>query len=285
MTELLWKLSGSDYYIIQQCDSKTKDRFKKVGIFVLVLGTLCFFSGLITFYYLFKTIFVAFPFALFFSWMVSNIYLVLLGTLGKNPLPHIKNEKAAKVSLLIRIFFLFIMAIIISKPIESFILSPLLTETIQAKRIEILTNYTTKLKKYYETDMVSINSELAKATKLVYKADFFIESIKESSKLPIAWLMTLISIFLFLLPAALKYFIAENDIYYIKKSKNDKSLIEESYIQFKIDYKNLIFKTTGKVIEFKERFKNPPYNTKPLIDNKSFKEEKDLIDLIYNSGN
>ncbi|MBK7666685.1 MAG: DUF4407 domain-containing protein [Sphingobacteriaceae bacterium] len=136
MDEFLWKLSGSDYIVIKQCDQKIKDRFKKVGSFVLVIGSLCFFSGLITFYHLFNTIYISIPFALFFSWMVSNIYLVLLGTLSKNPLPHIRNEKALVVSLAIRIFFLILIAVIISKPIESCLLSPLLNEKFKEKELK-----------------------------------------------------------------------------------------------------------------------------------------------------
>ncbi|MBK7310719.1 MAG: DUF4407 domain-containing protein [Sphingobacteriaceae bacterium] len=183
MSELLWKLSGSDYYIIKNCDAKTKDRFGKVGLFVFVIGLLCF-SGLITFYYIFKTLFIAFPFALFFGWMVANIYLVLLGTLAKNPLPHIKNVRAAKVSLAIRLFFLLIMAIIIVKPIESFLLSSFTTEKIQEKRVELLSNYELNLKNYYKDDLNKIQSELTKASKLVYKSDFFIERIRQSNELP-----------------------------------------------------------------------------------------------------
>jgi hypothetical protein len=285
MSELLWKLSGSDYYIIKDCDTKTKDRFGKVGLFVFVIGLLCFFSGVITFYYIFKTLFIAIPFALFFGWMVANIYLVLLGTLAKNPLPHIKNVGAAKVSLAIRLFFLLIIAIIISKPIESFLLSSFTSEKIEEKRIELLSTYGLKLMKYYKGDLNKIQSELTKATKLVYKSDFFIERIRQSNKLPIAWLFTIINVVLFLLPAGLKYFIAENDIYYIKKSKNDKSLIEEHYNQFKINFKNRMFVTTGKVIEFKENYKNPPYNTKPLTENRIFKDEQEFISSIYSSGN
>jgi hypothetical protein len=46
-----------------------------------------------------------------------------------------------------------------------------------------------------------------------------------------------------------------------------------------------MFVTTGKVIEFKENYKNPPYNTKPLTENRIFKDEQEFISSIYSSGN
>ena len=91
--------------------------------------------------------------------------------------------------------------------------------------------------------------------------------------------------FLFLLPAAIKYFIAESNVYYLKKTKNDKRIILENYEDFKSNYKMLMYERTGKIIEFKERFKDAPFNTKPISDNKTYKSEEDFINLIYKIEN
>ena len=145
MKDFFLKLSSSDYIVVKQCDNRTKNRFKMVGFFVFVVGFLCFLSGLITFYGLFKSIIISLPFALFFSWMVSNIYLVLLSTLTKNSLPHIRNERALLMSLIIRIVFLLLISVIISKPIESILLYPFTSDKIEAKKALLLENYESKL--------------------------------------------------------------------------------------------------------------------------------------------
>jgi hypothetical protein len=246
---------------------------------------LCFAAGLYSLDQFLRSVILATPIALFFAWMVGNIYIVLLGTLTKNLLPHIKNTKALVVSTAIRILFLILIAVIISKPIEAFLFSPLTEQGIDQKREALLINFKVSLVKYYGSYNAEAQSQYEKAEKIVEHSNFFIERIKQTNSIPFAWFITALTVFLFLLPASLKFYLAESSSYYIKKSQYEKNLIVSEYEAFKNEYKLLLLEKTGKVIEFRERFKNPPFNTKPLQDNKSYSTEADLIDMIYNSGN
>ena len=241
MKEYFWKLSGADYIVINQCDMLIQQRFFNVGLLVFINGIICFFSALYTFG-CFSNIILSLMISLFFTWMVSNIYVVLLTTLTKNLLPHKKEKIALLISTSIRVIFLVFIGIIISKPLEVAFLS------------------------LFEENFIHIK---------------FASNLKHYS----SWLITIIMIVLYVLPAVLKYFIAESNTYYLKKTKYDKHIILEHYEEFKANYKLLMYEKTGKIIEFKERFKDAPFNTKPILDNKTFKNEQDFIEHIYNIEN
>lgn len=241
MREYFWKLSGADYIVINQCETLIQKRFFNVGLLVFLNGIVCFFSGLYAFS-CFSNIILSILISLFFTWMVSNIYVVLLTTLTKNLLPHKKEKIALLISTSIRVVFLVFIGIIISKPLEVAFLS------------------------FFEDTFVHSN---------------FASNLKHYNN----WLITIIIVALYVLPAALKYYLVENNIYYIKKARYDKYIILEHYEEFKANYKRLMYEKTGKIIEFKERFKDAPFNTKPITDNKTYKSEEDFINLIYKIEN
>jgi hypothetical protein len=302
INEQLWKLSGGDYIIIQSCQPVIKNRFALIGLLVCLNFLLCFLCGIYTVYHFFGNIYLSLPIALFFSWMVINIYLVLLTTLSKNKLPHVVDSAAAKVSTTIRVFFILFIAMIISKPIECMLFEhhPYMVENISKHR-ERLVNEILKSSEnptFFDKEVIEskINNNY-----------FFSFRLKEINSVPSAWFITIVIITLFLLPSLITFLMKGTNPYYNKKGLLEKNLINKEYVEFLQSYRNLFEKNIGRPIEFqpvcivdeeisvehqaglfkKKKIskcypsKNPPFNTKPLIPNREYKDEKTFIDLIY----
>ena len=132
----LWTLSGDDYTIIKQCKQKTRVSFALIGGFVALLFALTFLSALYAFNMLFENYKVGLLLGLFFATMVTNIYLFLLYTFSKTRFPYIPNRTARIISHALRLSFICFIAIIISKPVESFLLQDTFKEEVRLLKCE-----------------------------------------------------------------------------------------------------------------------------------------------------
>ncbi|UGU16749.1 DUF4407 domain-containing protein [Sinomicrobium kalidii] len=317
LKKFLWKLSGDDFNIILQCNETTKYRFLAIGGLVAVIFALCFVSCYFSFTMLFQNYFIGIPIGIFFAWMVTNIYLLLLYTLSKNPFPHKTNKSARFISVAIRLAFISFIAIVISKPIENLVFTKYLDEEIKAYKHEKLDLYKKSTEKYFDeeinviTDIISrqktlnniidekqLNkyqnliqlkekrkSELIKSMeKLVNKSNYYIEGIKILNyKYPFCWGITLIIVLTFLFPAYLKIFLDENTIYYKTKHYIENRLIKEEYTSFKTKYNQLFLTRFNQDIHFTELYIDPPFNTIKKRDKKTILKEDDLIESLYNA--
>ena len=79
-------LSGDDFGIIRKCSPDIKRHFTAVGLLVAFISLLCFTSFLFLFAGLIDSLVLALMLALFFTWMILNIYLLLLYTLSSRVL-------------------------------------------------------------------------------------------------------------------------------------------------------------------------------------------------------
>lgn len=318
--EFLWRVSGGDYSVISVCEQSIQRKFAGVGLVVVTISFLCFASSFYSLYVLFGgSVLLSFPIALFFSWMITNIYIVLLTTLQKNLLPHVKSGGSVYVSLAIRISFLVFFAILISKPIEAFMFRGNLNQEISEYKNGIVKEFIQKTNAYYSNeeseihkkirdcnemnrlkvsvncDVELLNAKLIELTNekersiVIMKAaceqtQFYIEEIKilsTHSKHFYSFLITLIIVVVFLLPAILKYYISETSSYYAINAKIEKDIIEEHYNKTKIIFTELLYTVSGKNIHIEEKYSDPPFNTIPIAEDRNFSEEKDFLDIIY----
>lgn len=316
ISRILYTLSGDDYSIISQCDKKIRIRFKAIGGFVTAIFALCFISCYFTFTKLFQNYFIGIPIGIFFSYMITNIYLLLLYTLSKNSFPC-KTEKSTQIfSISIRVIFICFIAVIISKPLETIIFSMPLESEIETYKQDQINKYKKATAEYYDAETKNlqliiekqkelyINAEtsqilnyqkllekkelekdklIASMINLVSDSNYYIQSVLIlNTKYSYCWLITLITIFIFLFPAFLKNFLGKQSIYYEIKRAIEIKLVKEEYASFKAKY-NLIFQNRYNLkIKFSEPFIDPPFNTIRKRDDREFLKEEDLISDLYN---
>lgn len=313
----LCTLSGDDYSIISKCGNDLQNRFAAIGLFVLCIFILCFVSSYFTFTMLFQNFILGIPVSIFFSWMITNIYLLLLYTLTKNVLPHIKNERARIFSVGIRLGFICFIAIVVSKPLEAIVFSNQLSNEIATYKQEQIQKYTQITSEYFDNETHQLKIIIEKQKKLygnsatgqvekyeqllvekrkqkevlisqmenlVEHSNYYIQSILIlNTKYPACWLFTFISIVVFLIPAYLKNFLAEQSNYYKFKEEIETKLVQQEYASFKATY-NILFQTNFNANKtFSESFVDAPFNTIRKKDGREFLTEDDLIAEMYNA--
>ena len=317
--EFFWKISGGDYNIIAVCEKSIQTKFARIGSVVMFISFLCFVSAYYTLSLLFNSFLYSIPIAVFFAWMVANIYLVLLTTLQKNLLPHIASPNSAIFSLIVRVMFLVLIAILISKPIEVIILKGVIHGDLISKKEADYLKFSNITKKYYDEEIRiynnrineinslrtlqnNVDSQIADYKKtiadldekktvtidkmrlLIDESPYFIEEIKiisNNKKYTYAWIITIINVFLFLFPAFLKYYISATSSYYERKAKIEKDFILANYEAFKKNYTEILFNITNKNLHFEEKYTDSPFNTVMKEDVRQFNKEEDFINLIY----
>lgn len=279
---VFWKISGADAYIIERCEVETQKRFAFIGQLVFVIFCLCIISVFYAMHNIFKNDFEATLIAIFVAFTICNIYLLMLGTLSKNVLPFRFDAKTSILaSNLFRLSYLIIIAFIISKPLEVAISQPFLKEDIklekQAKFKELSINFN-------NLDETKKAIEIAVIQKLINDSDYTITQIKflcTKLKYAYSWLITLAVVFIFLLPAYLKFNISENKYYYIEKKRVERHIIESEYEDFKKTYSQIFHSKHNVTTIYFEYYEDAPYNTK-VKENKIYTHsENDFIKEVY----
>ncbi len=311
----LCTLSGDDYGIIEQCGQNLQNRFAMIGMFVLFIFCLCFASSYFTFIKLFPYSLVGIPIALFFAWMITNIYLLLLYTLSKNVLPHKGDKKTKILSIVVRIIFICFIAAVVSKPLEALLFSAPLGEEIAQYKNEKINKYNAITNEFFdgESDQIKLmiekrkklnegsenveiekyrqnlikkenqkNELISKMSNLVQNSNYYVRSIGIlNSKYPACWLITLLIASIFLTPAVLKNFVSEKSNYYDLKRRIEVGLIRQEYFQFKTKYRQIFQDRFNEEKTYSELYADAPFNTLRINDRTEFLTESDLISELY----
>jgi ABC-type multidrug transport system fused ATPase/permease subunit len=317
LSRILYTFSGDDYSIISQSDRTIQNRFKAIGGFVTAIFALCFISCYFTFTKLFQNYFIGIPIGVFFSYMITNIYLLLLYTLSKNSFPCNTDKRAQLFSISIRVIFICFIAIIVSKPIETILFSMPLESEIESYKQEQIDKYKKSTAEYYDSETKNLrliiekqknlyaNAEtiqignyekllqkkelqkdelIASMIQLVSNSNYYIKSIVIlNTKYRACWLITLFTMFIFLFPAYLKNFLGEQSFYYETKRKIENRLVKDEYASFKARYNLLFLEHFNRNIQFSEPYIDAPFNTIRKRDEREFLKEDDLISELYNA--
>jgi hypothetical protein len=317
LKKILITLSGDDYSIIyNQKSNQIKNRFMAIGGFVAAIFALCFISSYFTFTKLFHNQTIGIIIGLFFSYMITNIYLLLLYTLSKNSFPSSADKVSKYCSIFVRVIFICFIAIVVSKPIETIIFSSKLKDEIEMFKEEKRIKYTTSTTDYFNLEIDNLNSIIAKQNtlnggnqnqlnqyitllhkKIQQKKDlidsmtfrindskYYIQSILIlNTKYQSCWFITLFTILIFLFPAYLKNFLAVQSSYYETKRTIENRLVMDEYASFKARYNLLFQDNLDRNIQFSESYIDPPFNTRRKTNEREILKEDDLISDIYNA--
>jgi hypothetical protein len=275
-------LSGDDRSIIRQCSKKVQNRFALIGALVACIIVVSFVSITGAFIHFFDFILFDIAVGAFFALMMANIYILLLYTLSKNMLPHISSKGARWISLSLRIVFIAVFAMIVSKPFELLLFSPLLDKDIEIHKQNEYTAGEVVINSLYEKSFNELERliELGDASaaailatkktervetllqlqKQIDASDYYLQRIKIlNSKYVFTWLFTAIMIVLFLAPVYFKYLMEEENEFYQKKKKIERQIVLDEYASFKSKYK-LFWKGFFQDLEVRPPDKNERMN-------------------------
>jgi hypothetical protein len=189
--------------------------------------------------------------------MMANIYILLLYSLSKNLLPHISSKGARWISISLRIAFIAVFAMIVSKPLELLLFSPLLENDIVIHKQNEYKVGEAVVKSLYDKSFIELErliqlgdysaasilatkktervETLLKLQKQIEASDYYLQQIRIlNSKYLFTWLFTLI---LFLAPVYLKYLMEEENEFYQKKKKIETQIVLDEYASFRLRYK------------------------------------------------
>jgi hypothetical protein len=126
------------------------------------------------------------------------------------------------------------------------------------------------------------NKLLAEMSNLIENANFYIYGIVTlNKKYPACWLLTLISVSIFLAPAVLKNLISENSAYYSLKKEIETKIVLGEYLAFCERYRQTFLNLYGAEKNYSEHYLDPPFNTIPITDTNVYLSERDLIADLY----
>lgn len=144
--------SGEDDYIIRKCSARTQFFFAAVGALVITIFIACWFSASHFISQLFEDSnkWISVPIGIFWAILVANLYLLLLYTVAPTTLPTSKKKKhfindaktksALNASLLFRLFFVSLLAIIIAQPLNVMILKSFVSKSLETYKTEYKVN-------------------------------------------------------------------------------------------------------------------------------------------------
>jgi hypothetical protein len=236
----LCKFSGEDFSIISKCDLKIQFYFSLIGGFVLAILICCFISAYLFTDSIFHTPIQDIGIALIWSFIVTNLYVLLLYTISPTILPISIKKNNLKVidsrvnsinaSFILRIILLIILAIIIAQPLNVRLLS-------------------------------SPNNTYASTIKTLLSTNL------------LAWIITSLVAVIFLLPVYWKYSIRNLGGFYEVKANIEKRIIENDYIDFKKDFKRIL---ESNISDFNKKTID---NIEPFL-NKLMKINKEKYDIL-----
>ncbi|ARV08187.1 hypothetical protein BTO05_00470 [Winogradskyella sp. PC-19] len=311
-----WKVSGEEAQVLNNTNAKLKSRFLCSGIIICVLFLLSVISYHYTFNKLFKIPVFSWIIGLVFTMVIINIYRLNIITLSSQKL---KYSFGYFVSLGIRLVFIMLIGLTVIKPLELIIFDTVFSKGIEDAKQQKIEKALNKTATYFETEITNTEKALkdfrvkietqrlvnyqTKEKSLTDKIEFLkadkTQQIKETeqllnaspyfikglifvnSKHPQMWLITLILVSLFLTPFVLKFSVTPSGIYNRKRLNIQNKIIEDEYSFFKKHYPLIFKKSIGRAIEVIEHYKNPPFNTVKIEDNRNIGKETDFIKHLY----
>ncbi len=201
----LCKLSGEDYTIISKCSNKIQIYFSLIGLLVLVILLCSFASALYFTEHLFHSVVADIGVGIIWGYIVTNMYVLFLYTITPTLLPtKIRKNQKIKTNQF-QLSFSMVLRVFIVVLLAIIIAQPL--------NVLILKPNSTALA--FDIKQLLITD-------------------------PLATIITIAVIAIFLLPVYLKYSIRKLGEFYEQKAEIKKRIIEDDYNDFKKEYKRII---------------------------------------------
>ena len=262
-------------------------------LFLMSLSIYAFYHAM---YLVTDNLFISIVISMFFTFLVHNMYRLIIATSFKANSLKSKRQLYAYIS--VKGFLIIVLSIFISKSICTDVFENDIKRELRTYKSEIISNYKENLdlnfsyemadlKKSYQdkkefnklmdipnsaedevvfkTKLIKIEQKKQSEMDLVYKAvnnsNFFMKKIRIVSVQPKHWFFTLLSVMIFLVPI----YIYNRSAFFLKYQNallsNNKKLILNEYEIYKSTYINLLSSETNQEIIINERYEDPPFNT------------------------
>jgi Domain of unknown function (DUF4407) len=201
----LCKFSGEDYTIIEKCNEKIQFYFSLIGLLVLVILLCSFASALYFTDHMFHSVLADIGVGIIWGYIITNMYILLLYTISPTLLPTKVRKKQEGKTGKFQFSISMGLRIFILVLLAIIIAQPLSVLMLKPKSISLASDI---------RDLLAIN--------------------------PLATIITLAVVAVFLLPVYLKYSIRTLGDFYEKKTEIKKWIIENDYIDFKKEYRKVL---------------------------------------------
>lgn len=279
---MLCRISGEDDMIIfdDSTDAGVAIKFAFIGLLVPMIFIVSVYSSV---HFLVDLLngnhIVATLIGLFWGAMIANIYYLLLFTVtppllkGRDHVMHgalteVTTEKKALswVSLVFRLLFVILLAIIIAQPwlVTIFDTSKWIDQERQAYRKEFRVDSPDRA-----DHLLSANNFYTRRIRLI------------QTHYPQSWLVTSLVVLFFVAPIALKYQIRNKHNFYSVKASREETFVKNEYAQFKEQYETIFAENFGILVIWYESCVDPPFNTHKKDMSQGCADQQDLLARIY----
>lgn len=243
MQLFLWKIVCEDFQVLLRASKNSRRAFTCSGG-VMCINFLIAFLGLYQiFEIIFLNIFLALILGVFVTGVFMNIYKLCLTTLNKD-------EKSFSISyilsLLGRLIFVGFIGLLIIKGFESFM---------------VFTAFEALNLRNYEGKILLTLQHI-------------------NAKIPFIWVSTTLMLLVFITPFLIKFFIKPSSKYVLEKRAIEKKIILDDYQNFKQVYSAIFYRDYKLLIEFKENYLDPPFNTNPIIITEKLGNNEDFLNSL-----
>lgn len=243
MKEICWKLVGADCIILYQSARKSQIAFLTLGMLYAFLSTITFISFFGLFFGVFDGLILSLVGAFIFTFIVSNLYRLVIITLEPSTLPVAKEYKTKFWAYLVRVSIVILLATFIAKVIETMLFGHWVDGIVEEKISHI--NRTGRINQYRESAL-------------------FVEHLKQLNiHYPLINLMTVFIVTLYVIPVVIKHRLKKRNQYYQIKRIIDKQIVEEEYqkmLKVKAERLNDVSMKNNRPYRYEPKYKDEPFN-------------------------
>ena len=275
MELFFWKLIGGDPEILSKSGKKSKRMFYSLGLLFSILSIITFFGFFSLLLGVFDRVIESILGGIMITFIIQNMYRLILITLEPNTLPVIKSYTYKFWAYFVRITVVILISIFVSKCIETLLLGHLVDDIVQKDISQIAGINQFDKSSYFVKHMIVLNKNY-----------------------PWVNAITFVFVLAYLLPILLKHKLKKADEYFDIKKQIDLQIVVAEYKKFRSIYAKLmshlyaekthISKKYNKsqkkaessvyVYSYIPRYYDEPFNTQPIKEFKTYKNTKDFTD-------
>lgn len=243
MKEICWKLVGADCIILYQSARKSQIAFLTLGMLYAFLSTITFISFFGLFFGIFDGLILSLVGAFIFTFIISNLYRLVLITLEPSPLPVVQEHKTKFWAYFVRVSIVILLAAFIAKVIETMLFGHWVDDIVK-EEIERTAESTNRIP--------------------VGKSKYFVISIKHLNiHYPQINILTFFIVSLYIIPVIIKHRLKKRNQYYQIKRKIDKQIVEEEYqkmLKVKAERLKDVSMKNNRAYRYIPKYKDEPFN-------------------------
>ncbi|MCB0695392.1 MAG: DUF4407 domain-containing protein [Chitinophagales bacterium] len=261
MRRILARLAAFDPTLFDQSSRRGKNRMAIAGACLVFIYASTLFSVFIFLYQvLHGSLFLTILISAVLAFLVLAI-LLLVNLTVSNDLDRPRAKLEYRISTTLRVLFICVFAVMISKPIEMQIYRPALQPFLEQVRVDELIEFQSayaKLGKEQVTDR-----ELEDLTRLIQADSYFTRQLIYLHQAhPEVWLISLLFTIIFLFPVSMRLFDQPIRDYKMVQFTISRRIVSDEYLATLKFFRGVFSTRYGLDFELNSVYEDPPFNTK-----------------------